>query len=93
MSRTSGRPADIADRQRVWEVRRFCQVRIAHPPPSACGEDSQGDAALSALLRCLLYELDADLAAVTLQDDQTQHFLSVVHKAHIHDAHVKTTKW
>lgn len=93
MSRTSGRPADVADRQRVWEVRRFCQVRSAHPPPSACGEDSQGDAALSALLRCLLYELDADLAAVTLLDDQTQHFLSVVHKAHIHDAHVKTTKW
>jgi hypothetical protein len=93
MSRTSGRPADIADRQRVWEVRRFCQVRSAHPPPSACGEDSQGDAALSALLRCLLYEFDADLAAVTLLDDQTQHFLSVVHKAHIHDAHIRTTKW
>jgi hypothetical protein len=92
MSRTSGRPADIADRQRVWEVRRFCQVRTAHPP-SACGEDSQGDAALSALLRCLLYELDADLAAITLLDDRTQHFLSVIHKAHIHDAHVSTTKW
>lgn len=93
MSRTSGRPADIADRQRVWEVRRFCQVRNAHLPPSACGEDSQGDAALSALLRCLLYELDADLAAVTLLDEQTQHFLSVVHKAQIHDAHIRTTKW
>jgi signal transduction histidine kinase/CheY-like chemotaxis protein len=93
MPRTSGRPADIADRQRVWEVRRFCQVRTAHPPPSACGEDSQGDAALSALLRCLLYEFDADLAAVTLLDEQTQHFLSVVHKAHIHDAHIRTTKW
>jgi len=92
MSRTNGRPADIADRQRVWEVRRFCQVRTAHPP-SACGEDSQGDAALSALLRCLLYEFDADLAAVTLLDERTQHFLSVVHKAQIHDAHIRTTKW
>jgi signal transduction histidine kinase/CheY-like chemotaxis protein len=92
MSRTSGRPADIADRQRVWEVRRFCQVRTAHPP-SACGEDSQGDAALSALLRCLLYEFDADLAAVTLLDERTQHFLSVVHKAQIHDANVRTTRW
>jgi signal transduction histidine kinase/CheY-like chemotaxis protein len=92
MPQTSGRPADIADRQRVWEVRRFCQVRTAHPPP-ACGEDSQGDAALSALLRCLVYELDADLAAITLLDEKTQHFLSVVHKAEIHDAHVRATKW
>jgi signal transduction histidine kinase/CheY-like chemotaxis protein len=92
MPQTSGRAADIADRQRVWEARRFCQVCIAHPP-SSCGEDSQGDAALSALLRCLLYELDADLAAVTLLDEHTQHFLSVVHKAEIHDAHVRGTKW
>jgi signal transduction histidine kinase/CheY-like chemotaxis protein len=92
MPQTSGRPADIADRQRVWEVRRFCQVRTALPP-SACGEDSQGDAALSALLRCLVYELDADLAAITLLDERTQHFLSVVHKTDIHDAHVRATKW
>lgn len=92
MSQTCGRVADIADRQRVWEVRRFCQVRTARPS-SACGEDSQGDAALSALLRCLLYELDADLAAITLLDEHTQHFLSVIHKVEIHDAHVRSTKW
>lgn len=92
MARTIGRPADIADRQRVWEVRRFCQVRTAHPR-AACGEDSQGDPALSALLRCLLYELDADLAAISLLDEHAQHFLSVVHKAEIHNASVRTTKW
>lgn len=92
MSQTRGRPADIADRQRVWEVRRFCQVRSLHPQ-STCGEDSHGDAALSALLRCLLYEFDADLAAISLLDEHTQHFLSVYHKAGIHDATVRTTKW
>lgn len=92
MSQTRGRPADIADRQRVWEVRRFCQVRSVHPP-STCGEDTHGDAALSAILRCLLYEFDADLAAVSLLDEHSQHFLSVYHKAGIHDANVRTQKW
>jgi signal transduction histidine kinase/CheY-like chemotaxis protein len=55
--------------------------------------DSKNDAALSGLLRCLLYELDADLAAITLLDEHTQHFLSVVHRSHLHDLTVQTTKW
>jgi len=55
--------------------------------------DSKSDAALSGLLRCLLYELDADLSAITLLDEQTQHFLSVVHRSHLHDLTVQTTKW
>jgi signal transduction histidine kinase/CheY-like chemotaxis protein len=89
---TTDRAADITDPRRVWEVRRFCQVRTAHPPGS-CGVDSKSDAALSGLLRCLLYELDADLAAITLLDEHTQHFLSVVHRSHLHDLTVQTTKW
>jgi signal transduction histidine kinase/CheY-like chemotaxis protein len=89
---TTDRAADITDPRRVWEVRRFCQVRTAHPPGS-CGVDSKNDAALSGLLRCLLYELDADLAAITLLDEHTQHFLSVVHRSHLHDLTVQTTKW
>jgi signal transduction histidine kinase/CheY-like chemotaxis protein len=92
MAQTTDRAADITDPQRVWEVRRFCQVRTAHPP-QACGVDSKSDAALSGLLRCLLYELDADLAAITLLDEDTQHFLSVVHRSHLHDLAVRTTKW
>ena len=92
MSQTTDQAADIADPRRVWEVRRFCQVRTAHPP-TACGVDSKSDAALSGLLRCLLYELDADLAAITLLDEQTQHFLSVVHRSALHDLNVQTTKW
>ena len=92
MSQTTDQAADITDPQRVWEVRRFCQVRTAHPP-AACGEDSKSDAALSGLLRCLLYELDGDLAAITLLDEHTQHFLSVVHRSALHDLTVQTTKW
>jgi signal transduction histidine kinase/CheY-like chemotaxis protein len=92
MAQTNDRAADITDPRRVWEVRRFCQVRTAHPP-GACGVDSKSDAALSGLLRCLLYELDADLSAITLLDEHTQHFLSVVHRSDLHDLTVQTTKW
>lgn len=92
MAQTTDRAADITDPQRVWEVRRFCQVRTAHPP-GACGVDSKSDAALSGLLRCLLYELDGDLSAITLLDEVQQHFLSVVHRSALHDLAVQTTKW
>lgn len=99
MRLTSDQSANIADRQRVWEVRRFCQVRSAHSQASRCennggpSEASGGDGALSALLRCLLHELDADIASLTLLDDQTQHFLSVEHQASLHDPTTESTGW
>jgi signal transduction histidine kinase len=95
---TSAQAASLADRQRVWQVRRFCQVRLAHVL-SGQDEDHEslhvetGDAALSALLRCLVYELDADLAAISLLDEQTQYFLSVVQKSALHDSTVRRADW
>jgi hypothetical protein len=88
----------IADPVRVWQVRRFCQVRFGSAQQgSLAGASlrsiSSCDAALTALLRCLLYEIDADLAAVSLLDEQTQHFLSVVHAASTENPTVKRTDW
>lgn len=92
MSWSNDQAADIEDRQRIWEVRRFCQVKNAYPR-TYCGVDSQGHGALSALLRCLMYELDADLSAITLLDEETQHFLAVVHKNDLSNQTVQSTKW
>lgn len=106
MSLPCDREAIIADRSRVWEVRRYCQIAKSPYPQGDCGEndfprdagtvpEQKGDAALSALLRCLIYELDADITAVTLLDDNTQHFLSVVQRSSLHDPSVTvgSTQW
>ena len=95
---TSAQAASLADRQRVWQVRRFCQVRHAHRVPDQSEDQGShhvetGDAALSALLRCLLFELDADLAAISLLDEQTQYFLSVAQKSTMHDPTVGGADW
>ncbi|KAM0716389.1 hypothetical protein Q7P37_007834 [Cladosporium fusiforme] len=98
MPLTSDQSANIADRERVWEVRRFCQVRSAHSQASRGKNEVQletagADGALKALMRCLLYELDADIASLTLLDDETQHFLSIEHKASLHNPTIKSTGW
>lgn len=98
MRLTSEQSANLADRERVWEVRRFCQVRAAHSQASRCEnggrpEAAGNDGALSALLRCLLYELDADIASLTLLDDETQHFLSVEHESSLHDPTTEDAGW
>jgi hypothetical protein len=86
----------IADHARVWEVRRFCQVMpsvvqyvrsgdagLAIEPQEPYGRyaGSVPDGALSALLRCLVHQLGADLAMVSLLDDHTQYFVSLLETA------------
>lgn len=87
MSLSAAQEAIVLDRTRIWEVRWACQV--------GSGGVQNGDAALAALLRCLLYELSGDIAAVTLLDDKTQYFLSVVPRSALHNPHVTedTGKW
>lgn len=99
MALTCEQSAAIADRQRVWEVRRFCQARYAHSQP-APGEDvddlsrpSEQDGALSAMLRCLLHELDGDVAAISLLDEDTQHFISIVHRSTLHQPAIGAAEW
>lgn len=94
----SPQSGSLADLYRVWQVRRFCQARYDPTQPSKLPSQrsrggAHGDAALSALLRCLLYELDADLAAISLLDDRTQYFLAVAHAATIHDLSVRRADW
>lgn len=93
MSLTDAQAAIIADQQRVWETRRFCQVRHAHAKLAAGTGHGGGDAALSALLRCLLYELDADIGAISLLDEETQHFLSVIQRSSLHGLGPLSSEW
>lgn len=86
MSKSKEQAAVIADRQRLWEVRKYRQVRpvlghqnidngklardlqMAAPPAS--------DAALASLMQLLMNSLDADVAMVSLLDEETQFFLA-----------------
>jgi hypothetical protein len=91
--------AFIADRARGWQVRRFCQVlpsmvkyerrgHAGHPVYSG----SEPDGALAALLRCVVYQLGADLAMVSLLDEHTQYFVSGASRSHAQDAKVTLGK-
>jgi hypothetical protein len=91
--------AFITDRARGWQVRRFCQVlpsmvryerkgNAGHPVYSS----SKPDGALAALLRCIVYQLDADLAMVSLLDEHTQYFVSGASRSNVQDAKVTLGK-
>ncbi|XP_014552866.1 hypothetical protein COCVIDRAFT_40999 [Bipolaris victoriae FI3] len=94
--------AFIANRARVWEVRRFCQVlpsvakyvrgadtSFTSKPskPDECSEN-EPDGALAALLRCLVHRTGADLAMISLLDDHTQYFVSGASRANFNDIKV-----
>ncbi|KAJ4350328.1 uncharacterized protein N0V89_008949 [Didymosphaeria variabile] len=94
--------AFIADRGRVWQVRRFCQVlpsvveyergdETAHGTYSG----SEPNGALAALLRCVIYRLGADLAMVSLLDDHNQYFVSGASRHNIQDVKLTldSTRW
>ena len=92
---TEQQSACIADRARVWQVRRFCQVlpsvveyergnQTAHAKYSG----SEPNGALAALLRCVVYRLGADLAMVSLLDDHNQYFVSGASRHNIQDMKV-----
>ncbi|RMY15055.1 hypothetical protein D0868_01096 [Hortaea werneckii] len=97
----------IEERARCLEVRKFCQVKPSlvqygrHPershsnPSGATGDLSPTDAALTALLRCVVYELDADLAMISLLDDKNQYFIAGASRESLGSAHVtlESARW
>ncbi|KAL7776301.1 hypothetical protein CFE70_006717 [Pyrenophora teres f. teres 0-1] len=100
---TEQQKAFIADRARVWEVRRFCQVLpsvvryvrgastgLTSKPLEPHGRYSgnQPDGALAALLRCVVHQTGADLAMVSLLDDHTQYFVSGASRANVNEVKV-----
>lgn len=98
MGLTKEQTACIADPGRIWQVRRLCQVR--HAITGASWKEHEltrtahgSDPALSSLLRCLLYELEAELGAVSLLDDEDQHFLSVAHAADVDNPDIRRADW
>ena len=73
--------ATIAHQQRVWEVRKYCQVKPSIPQYSLDGTDSErenagtvslhgddetADPALAALLRGVLKQLNADIVGTRI---------------------------
>lgn len=75
------------DRARISAVRKYCQIKpsVVHferkldhgqDANGTSDEEVQPDAGLSALMRSLVYDLDADLAMISLLDDQNQYFLA-----------------
>lgn len=102
MSTSKEQAAIISDRQRLWEVRKYCQVR----PVLGCNDGDTGkpaeeprvaessppDAAMSSLLQLLMERLDADMAMVSLLDEETQFFLAGADKDST-KSDVEHTKW
>jgi signal transduction histidine kinase len=103
MSTPTEHAAVISDRQRLWEVRKYCQVRAvlgyndgddgdSAKEPRAAAEPSRSDPALSSLLRLLMSGLDADVAMVSLLDEETQFFLAGARKGS-DELTVQFTEW
>jgi hypothetical protein len=92
----------IANRTRVWEVRRFCQVLPSVIKYSRGADSSltsqplerheysqnEPDGALAALLRCLVHRIGVDLAMVSLLDDHTQYFVSGASRTNMNEVKV-----
>ena len=90
MSLSKQQAAIISDRRRLWEVRKYCQVRPAlgrnnidsskySTVPNAARSFAP-DVALSSLLQLLVARLDVDIAMVTLLDEKTQFFFAGARK-------------
>ena len=79
MNLSKEQAAIIRDRRRLWEVRKYCQVRPALGGNNIDGGKSS-DVALSSLLQLLVTRLNVDIAMVSLLDEQTQFFLAGAHK-------------
>jgi len=95
--------AIISDRQRLWEVRKYCQVKavlgrndvndVPAKEPQMEVEPSHPDPALSSLLQLLMNELEADVVMVSLLDEETQFFLAGARKDSSTELPVEFTKW
>ncbi|KAI7471881.1 hypothetical protein KC357_g5914 [Hortaea werneckii] len=97
---------NIEERARCLEVRKFCQVKPSlvqhgrhfegHSKSFAALSDfNRTDAALTALLRCVVYELDADLAMISLLDEETQYFVAGASRTSLGSAQVtlESARW
>jgi signal transduction histidine kinase len=81
MSLSKEKAAVISDRRRLWEVRKYCQVRPVLGRNNINGGKSlTPDVALSSLLQLLVNRLDADIAMISLLDEKTQFFLAGAQK-------------
>lgn len=102
MNTTKEQDAVTSDRRRLWEVRNYCQVRpVLGRNKVGGGKPSQGpqsagtatsDTALSGLLQLLMDRLGADIAMVSLLDEETQFFLAGAGKDNKEPA-VESARW
>jgi hypothetical protein len=102
MSLPKEQAAVISDRRRLWEVRKYCQVRPALERNNIDGGESSAvphvassassDVALSSLLQLLVAQLNADMAMVSLLDEETQFFLAGAQKDR-NESVTEAVKW
>jgi len=106
---TDQEKASIADRRRVWESRKYCQLQPSttryardgkvsvdgRPSHGESGNTTEPDPSLTALLRGVLNQLSTDLVMISLLDDHTQFFISGASNADCDDAEVTlaSTQW
>ncbi|KAK4575171.1 hypothetical protein LTR86_001023 [Recurvomyces mirabilis] len=95
---------DFTDRLRLWEVRRFCQVKpslATYARSSGArieipSESDDGDYSLTAILQCALAQVEADVAFVSLLDDERQYFISGATRSSTGftaNAPIESTRW
>jgi signal transduction histidine kinase len=102
MSLSKEQAAVISDRRRLWEVRKYRQVKpalgrnnIDNGGSSAVphvASPASTDVALSSLLQLLVTRLDGDIAMVSLLDEGTQFFLAGAQKGDTEPA-VDPARW
>jgi signal transduction histidine kinase/CheY-like chemotaxis protein len=109
MSLTEQEEASIADRRRVWESRKYCQLQPSitqyarygtastdsRPSHGEFRNTTEPDPALTALLRGVLNQLSTDLVMISLLDDHTQFFISGATNDDCDDAKITlaSTQW
>ncbi|KAK3671865.1 hypothetical protein LTR78_008231 [Recurvomyces mirabilis] len=95
---------DFCDRLRLWEVRRVCQVkpslatymRSSRAVVEEPSRSDDGDYSLTAILRCVMDRVDADVAFVSLLDAERQYFISGASRSDEDweaSAPIESTRW
>lgn len=80
MNLSKEQAAIISDRRRLWEARKYAQIRNNIDDGTSSAASSSPDVVLSSLLQLLVARLNVDIAMISLLDEETQFFLAGAQK-------------